>query len=88
MVKPVRNQIVFKPFQGDAVTAGGIIVPDNVRGESNKGEIVAVGNGTKSRPMKLKSGEIGFRVKDWGEPIDINGERHYLMEDKAIIALA
>ena len=88
MVIPIRNQIVLKPFQGDSVSAGGIIVPDNARGESNKGVIVLVGSGTSARKMKLKAGDIGFRVKDWGEPIDINGERHYLMEDKAIIALA
>lgn len=87
MVRPVNNQILFKPFPGDEVSAAGIIVPESVRGESNKGVIVEVGNGTKIRPMKLKSGQIGYRVKDWGEPVDISGERHYLMEDKAILAL-
>lgn len=87
MVKPIRNKILFKPFLGDAVTTGGIIVPDNVRGESNKGIIVAVGSGTKHHPMYLKAGDVGFRVKNWGEPIDDNGEIFYLMENSAIIAL-
>lgn len=88
MIKPIRNNILFKPFKGDEVTSGGIIIPENVRGESNKGMIVAVGNGTKNFPMKLKPNTIGFRVKDWGEPIEENGERYYIMDDKAVIALA
>jgi chaperonin GroES len=87
MVKPLNNKILFKPFSGDEITEGGIIIPDTVRGESNKGTIVAVGNGTEIRPMKLKAGMIGYRVKDWGEPIEENGERYYIMEDKAILAL-
>ena len=87
MVKPIGNNILFKPFRGDEITEGGIIVPDNIRGQSNKGMIVAVGGGTKISPMKLKPNTIGFRVKDWGHEILIDGENHYLMEDKAILAL-
>ncbi len=87
MVQPILNKILFKPFSGDAITEGGIIVPDSVRGESNKGVIVAVGNGSKNHPMKLKVGDIGFRVKSWGDEIIIEGEKYFLMDDKAVIAL-
>lgn len=87
MVKPIRNNILFKPFLGDEISEGGIIVPDSVRGESDKGIIVAVGKGTKIRPMELKENMEAFRVHQWGEPIDVNGERFYLMEDSAILAL-
>lgn len=87
MLRPIRNNILFKPFLGDAISEGGIVVPDSIRGESDKGIIVAVGNGSKIRPMELSEGMIGFRVHGWGEPIEENGERFYIMEDKAIIAL-
>ena len=87
MVKPIRNNIIFKPYKGDAQSVGGILVPDSVRGESDKGIIVAVGNGTNHRPMLSKEGWEGYRVHKWGEPIDENGERFYLMEDSAIIAI-
>lgn len=87
MIRPIRNNILFKPFLGDEISEGGIIVPDNVRGESDKGIIIAVGNGTKIRPMERKENEIAFRVHKWGEPIEENGETFYIMEDSAIIAL-
>lgn len=87
MVKPINNQILFKPFSGDKITLGGIVVPESVMEESNKGVIVEVGNGTKIRPMKLKAGQVGYRVKLWGTEIIVDGEKMYLMEDKAILAL-
>lgn len=87
MVKPILNNILVKPFLGDEKSLGGIIVPDSFRGESDKVKIMAVGNGTNNKPMKLKEGQIGYRVQSWGTPVEENGELFYLMEDSAIIAL-
>ena len=84
---PIRQQIVVKPFPSSGLTEGGLIVPDSVQKDSNKVTVVSVGNGTKGKPMRLKPGNVGFRVKDWGEEIIINGEKHYLMEQDAILAL-
>lgn len=86
MINPIKNQILFKPFMTNGVTKGGLIVPDSCQKESNKGEIVAVGNGTSKTPMQFKGGEIAIRVKDWGEPIEHNGIRYYIMEQSAILA--
>lgn len=85
-MQPIRNQILFKPFMVNEKTEGGILVPDSFRTESDKGEIVAVGRGTKKHPMRLKKGQIGFRVHKWGTLIKENGESFYLMEDSAILA--
>lgn len=84
---PIRNNVLVKPFLGDEVSEFGIIIPESVRKPSNKVTIVKVGNGTKDKPMTLKEGQIGYRVKSWGEEIIIDGELHYLMDSSAIIAL-
>jgi chaperonin GroES len=83
-MKPVNKKILFKPFKGSETTEGGLFVPDSVRKLSNKGEIVEVGE----RVTKVKKGDVGFRVKDWGEEIIIDGEKHFIMEQDAILALA
>lgn len=62
-------------------TAGGILVPNSFKGLSNRGVIVEVGQNSK-----LKRGMVAYRVKDWGEEIIVDGEKHFLMEDKAILA--
>lgn len=86
-MRPIKNQIVFKPFLMEEKTEGGLFVPESFKGESDKGEIVEVGVGTKARPMRLKKGDIGFRVHGWGTRIEKNGEIVYLMDENAIIAL-
>lgn len=82
----LRNQILFKPFLNEEKTQGGLFVPESFRGYSDKGEIVAVGKGTKERPMQFKKGDIGFRVHNWGTLVEKDGESLYLMDDSAILA--
>ena len=86
-MKPILNNVLVKPFPPSDITEGGIFVPDSVKKPSNKVLIVEVGTGTRTKPMHLKKGQIGYRVKDWGTEIDIKGEKHYLMDASAIIAL-
>ena len=68
------------------ITKGGLIVPETCIKESCKGEIVAVGDGTTKTPMQFRPGQIAWRVKDWGMPVEIEKERYYLMEQSAILA--
>lgn len=85
-MQPVRNIILTKPFPPDEVSEGGIFVPESARQENNKMRVVAVGNGTKERKMIFNPGDVVYRVKDWGTPVDIEGERYYLMDQNGIIA--
>lgn len=85
-MKPIKNQIVFKPFLVNEKTEGGLFVPESFRTDSDRGTIVAVGKGTKDRPMKLKKGDIAYRVHKWGTLVQEKGENFYLMEDSAILA--
>lgn len=86
-MKPVLDNVLVKPFPPNEFTEGGLIVPDSVKKPSNKVLIVEVGNGTVRHPMKLKKGDVGYRVKGWGQEIEINGELHFIMNQAAIIAL-
>ena len=65
---------------------GGIIVPGSFQAESNKGTVVLTGAGTKEHPMKFKSGDIVYRVKNHGDPVEIDGELFYLMDQRTILA--
>lgn len=85
-INPIRNQVLVKPFPPDEVSEGGIFVPLSARKPSNKVLVVKTGNGTKDRPMKLKEGQVGYRVMDWGMDIMIDGELHFIMDSGAILA--
>lgn len=86
MIKPIRSYVLVRPFPSDDKSVGGIIVSDAHKAVNNKMEVVAVGKGEKGKPMKLIPGQTVFRVKDWGDEIEIDGIRHYLMKQDAILA--
>lgn len=85
-MQPIRNNILVKPFPADEVSEGGIFVPESARKESNKLLVVAVGRGTRDRKMPFVAGDVVYRVRDWGTPVDVHGDRHYIMDQNAIIA--
>lgn len=85
MIQPIRNNVLVKPLGKQQQSTGGILVPESYQKDSNRVEVVAVGNGTKGNPMPLKPGMIGYRVQDWGTPIEENGTTYYLMEASAIL---
>lgn len=87
MIQPIRNQVLVKPFNAENVSEGGIFIPETVKKESNKVLIVAVGKGSPKNEMKLKADTIGYRVKEWGIPIEENNELYYLMDEAAILAI-
>lgn len=79
----IGKNILFKPFKSEDKTEGGLFVPDSVKKDSDKGEIVQVG----SKVKKLKAGDIGFRVQGWGDEVIIDGEKHFIMNESAILSL-
>lgn len=83
---PIRDNVIVKPFESDNISSGGIIVSDAHKEVSNKVKVIAVGNGTKRLPMNWKPGDVGFRIKDSGDEIVIDGERHFIVKSNWIIA--
>jgi co-chaperonin GroES (HSP10) len=82
-MKLTGNKILFKPYPSPEFSLAGLFIPLNAREVNNKGTIVAVGPKVKG----LKEGDVVFRVKDWSEDsLIIEGETHYIMDDKAILA--
>lgn len=85
-INPIGNQILFKPLVGNNITDTGLFIPSTAMEISNKGILVKVGKGTVKRPMKLKEGQIAYRVKNWGEQVVIENEIYFLMDESAILA--
>lgn len=83
---PVRDNVLVRPLKGDEISTGGIIVPDAYKVASNKIEVIEVGRGTASNPMKFKKGDVGFRIKDSGTDVMIDGVLHFLVHQNYIIA--
>ena len=50
-IRPLADRVLIKPAAAEEKTLGGIIIPDSAKEKPLKGEIVAVGNGTKDEEI-------------------------------------
>ena len=55
-IRPLADRVLIKPAAAEEKTLGGIIIPDSAKEKPLKGEVVAVGNGTKDEEMVVKNG--------------------------------
>lgn len=85
MIQPIRNTVLIKPLPSEQISQGGIVVPESFYVRNQKAEVVAVGGGTKQRPMIYKKGDVVYNIKDCGDEIIMDGERHFLIQDAYIL---
>jgi chaperonin GroES len=57
-LKPLSDRVLVKPAAAEQKTAGGIIIPDSAKEKPLKGEIIAVGPGTKDETMQVEVGDF------------------------------
>jgi chaperonin GroES len=76
-----------KPAPIEEKTAGGIIIPDTAKEKPLKGEVVAVGQGTKDEEMVVKEGDKVLYGKYAGTEIEIDDEEYLIMRQSDILAI-
>ena len=53
-IQPLADRVLVKPAAAEEKTVGGIIIPDSAKEKPLRGEVLAVGEGTKDEAMVLK----------------------------------
>ena len=86
-IKPLADRVLIRPTAAEEVTIGGIIIPDTAKEKPLKGEIIAVGNGTKDEEMILKAGDIVLYGKYAGTEIVLEGEKFLIMRQSDVLAV-
>lgn len=85
-IKPLADRVLVKPAAAEE-KIGGIIIPDTAKEKPLKGEVLAVGNGTKDEDMILKVGDVVLYGKYSGTEVDINGETYLIMRQSDVLAV-
>lgn len=85
-VKPLRDNVLVKPSEPEEKTTGGIFIPDTAKEKPQRGEVRAVGTGTKDEPMHIKVGDQVMYSKYSGTELEINGAHHLIMRQSDIYA--
>lgn len=86
-IKPLADRVLIRPTAAEEVTIGGIIIPDTAKEKPLKGEIIAVGNGTKEEDMILKAGDIVLYGKYAGTEIELEGEKFLIMRQSDVLGV-
>lgn len=90
-VRPLGDKVLVKRIEADAMTSGGIILPDSAKEKPKRGRVQAVGDGKlldtgeRSKPQVKKGDEVLF-TSYAGTEIKINGEEVLIMDESDILA--
>ena len=90
--RPLHDRVVVRGIEGEAKTAGGIIIPDTAKEKPQEGEIVAVGPGGRDEsgkliPIDLKVGDRILFGKWSGTEVKIDGEELLIMKESDIMGV-
>ncbi len=86
-IKPLADRVLVRPVAAEEKTVGGIIIPDSAKEKPLKGEVLAVGNGTKDEQMVLKTGDEVLYGKYSGTELEIDGEKLLIMRQSDVLAV-
>ena len=86
-IKPLADRVLVNPAAAEEKTASGIIIPDSAKEKPLRGEILAIGNGTKDEEMVVKVGDTVLYGKYAGTELELDGEKYLIMRQSDILAI-
>tara|TARA_A100001011_G_scaffold306345_1_gene321333 strand:- start:4001 stop:4279 length:279 start_codon:yes stop_codon:yes gene_type:complete len=86
-IKPLADRVLVEPAAAETKTSSGIIIPDTAKEKPQKGNIVAVGPGTKENPVTLKVGDTVLYGKYSGTELNHEGKDYLIMKENDILAI-
>jgi chaperonin GroES len=86
-IKPLADRVLLEPLEAETKTASGIIIPDTAKEKPQKGNIVAVGPGTKDNPVTVKVGDSVLYGKYSGTELKLDGKNYLIMRESDVLAI-
>jgi chaperonin GroES len=86
-IKPLADRVIVEPAAAETKTSSGIIIPDTAKEKPQKGNIVAVGPGTKDNPVTVKVGDVVLYGKYSGTELNHEGKDYLIMKENDILAI-
>jgi chaperonin GroES len=87
MKQPLADRVLIKPVAAEEKTIGGIIIPDSAKEKPLRGEVIAVGEGTKDEKMILKEGDIVLYGKYAGTELEYESDKFLIMRQSDVLAI-
>jgi chaperonin GroES len=91
-LQPLDDRIVARVVARDEMTAGGIMLPDTVKGSPTRATVIAVGpgrltdEGTRS-PIDVQAGDEILFARYGGVEVTLDGDELLILAEKDILAV-
>jgi chaperonin GroES len=91
-LKPLHDRVVVRRAEEEQVTSGGIIIPGTASEKPSRGEVIAVGNGTRDSNGELQAldvtvGNVVLFNKHAGTEVNVDNEDFVIMHEEEIVAV-
>ncbi|MCH7586445.1 MAG: co-chaperone GroES [Chloroflexi bacterium] len=91
-LKPLGDRLVVKPHEEEEITPGGIVLPETAKEKPQKGEVLAVGPGSRNDDgnrveMDVSVGDMVLYAKYGGTEIKVEGDKLLILRESDILAL-
>jgi chaperonin GroES len=91
-IKPLADRLVVKPLEEEEMTPGGIVLPETAKEKPQKGEVLAVGPGSRDDEGKHIGMEVSVKdqvlfAKYSGTEIKVDGEKLLILRETDILAI-
>jgi chaperonin GroES len=91
-IRPLADKVIVQRVEAEAVTAGGIVLPDSAKEKPQRGKVVSVGDGkllkdgTRGK-MQVKKGNQVLFTSYAGTEVKISGKEYMIMDESDIMAI-
>ncbi|TPG46473.1 co-chaperone GroES [Roseomonas nepalensis] len=90
--RPLHDRVVVRRIEAEAISSGGIIIPDTVQDKPQQGEVVAAGPGLADekgvlRALDVKPGDRVLFGKWSGTEVKVEGEDLLIMKESDLLGV-
>jgi len=92
MIQPLGQRVLLKRIDAEAVSAGGIVLPDSAKEKPQEAIVVALGTGGKNEDgsdfeFSVKKNDKVLLPPYGGSDVSVNGEEHLIMSESDILGI-
>ena len=91
-LKPLGDRLIVKAVEEEETTASGIVLPETAKEKPQKGEVLAVGDGSwdedgeKRIPLDVAAGDVVLYSKYVGTDVKVDGEDLLVLRESDVLA--
>jgi len=91
-IKPLGQRVLVKRIDAEAMSAGGIVLPDTAKEKPQEAEVISLGTGGKDEDGKtieftVKVGDKVLISKYGGTDVKIDGEEMLIVSESDILGV-